>query len=83
MFTARTSSLLLGVSNTLLPVACVIFALGFFPYKPFIGGLATFQQLDCGTPPLAPFDKIVFMVVDALRRSVIRIWLQTITNQQQ
>lgn len=55
--------------NLLLPIAIFIFATGFFPYKPFIPGLATYQS----TPledhaPHAPFSKLVFMVVDALRR---------------
>ena len=45
-----------------------MFALGFFPYKPFLPGLAEFETLDFGSPPDAAFDRLIFMVVDALRR---------------
>jgi ethanolaminephosphotransferase len=33
-------TLLLVVANLLIPVAILIFATGFFPYKPFMPGLA-------------------------------------------
>lgn len=59
---------LLAAANFLLPVAVLIFAIGFFPYKPFLPGLAQHEVLEYGAPPEAPFDKVVFMVVDALRR---------------
>ncbi|CAF9906404.1 major facilitator super transporter protein [Imshaugia aleurites] len=49
--------------------AILIFATGFFPYKPFIPGRATFQDSQYGGQlASAPFDKVIFMVVDALRR---------------
>ena len=60
-------ALLLG-ANILIPIAILIFASGFFPYKPFLAGLAEYEVLEHGPPPEAPFDKVVFMVVDALRR---------------
>jgi len=60
-----------------------VFATGFFPYKPFLAGLATHEQLlaeeelgllgESGaeiTRPARVFDKVIFMVVDALRRYV-------------
>lgn len=56
------------VANLLIPVAILLFATGFFPYKPFLPGLAEYETLDLGPPPGGPFDKLVFMVVDALRR---------------
>ena len=61
---------LLLVANALIPIAIIIFALGFFPYKPFIPGLAQYEDLpgSMGIVPKAPFDKVIFMVVDALRR---------------
>ena len=62
-----TSSLLV-TANLLIPVAIVMFAIGFFPYKPFLPGLAQYEDLEYGPPPDGPFDKLVFMVVDALRR---------------
>lgn len=70
---------LLALANLLIPVAILIFATGFFPYKPFMPGLAEFEKLqldakDGGSmqkPPEAPFDKLVFMVVDALRSDFV------------
>ena len=63
-------SLLLGGANLLIPIAILIFAKGFFPYKPFLSGLAEYEasSSEDGPPPESPFDKVVFMVVDALRR---------------
>ena len=55
------------VANLLIPISLIVFATGFFPYKPFLPGLATFDTSDEERPP-AMFDKVVFMVVDALRR---------------
>lgn len=63
------SSALLLVANVLIPVAILIFATGFFPYKPLLPGLASFEAVtEYGDPPAPPFDKLVFMVIDALRR---------------
>lgn len=65
----RLSLLLFTLTNLLIPIAILIFASGFFPYKTFIPGRATFQDSnDGGRFASAPFDKVVFMVVDALRR---------------
>jgi ethanolaminephosphotransferase len=66
--TPGTSTLLLSAANILIPIAILTFASGFFPYKPFLPGLAEYEPLEYGPPPEAPFDKLVFMVVDALRR---------------
>ena len=63
---SRQSVLAVVVANLLVPVAICIFAVGFFPYKTFIPGKASFDDEDV---PSAPFDKVIFMVVDALRRS--------------
>lgn len=66
-------------ANLLIPIACLVFATGFFPYKPFLPGLATFQDVVANeememlrnvTRPPRVFDKVIFMVVDALRRLV-------------
>jgi len=55
------------LANLLLPVGILIFSSGFFPYKPLLPGLATFNEIDQNaTTPV--FDKVIFMVVDALRR---------------
>jgi ethanolaminephosphotransferase len=68
-------TVLLTVANLLIPVAILVFATGFFPYKPFMPGLAQYEELawsekmgeDWQKPPEALFDKLIFMVVDALR----------------
>ncbi|KAK3953626.1 transferase [Pseudoneurospora amorphoporcata] len=66
------STLLLIAANLLIPIAIVIFATGFFPYKPLLPGLAEYELLDGYVePPEAPFDKLVFMVVDALRSDFV------------
>ncbi|KAK8171737.1 alkaline-phosphatase-like protein [Phyllosticta citrichinensis] len=62
---------LLAAANLLLPIAVLTFAIGFFPYKPFLPGLAQHEALEYGAPPEAPFDKVVFMVVDALRSDFV------------
>jgi ethanolaminephosphotransferase len=65
--------MLLFLANLLIPVAVFIFATGFFPYKPFIPGLASHNDflVEHGDAPKAQFDKIVFMVVDALRSDFV------------
>ncbi|KAI1773691.1 alkaline phosphatase-like protein [Hypoxylon cercidicola] len=65
------STILLVAADLLIPVAIVIFAIGFFPYKPFLPGLAEYQPLEYGPPPEAPFDRLIFMVVDALRSDFV------------
>ncbi len=63
------STLLLFAANALIPAAILTFATGFFPYKPVLQGLAQYDSVtEYGAPPPAQFDKLVFMVVDALRR---------------
>lgn len=66
----------LAVSNILLPLALFVFAIGFFPYKPLLPGLATFEDTQDGSPwttekPEAAFARVVFMVVDALRSDFV------------
>ncbi|CAK3942924.1 GPI ethanolamine phosphate transferase 2 [Lecanosticta acicola] len=66
----RTTCLVLA--NLLLPVAVLVFASGFFPYKPVLPGLATFEDVaGDSTAPEAAFDRVVFMVVDALRSDFV------------
>ena len=68
----RLSILMLTIANLLIPIAILIFATGFFPYKPFIAGRASYGDGKDGKNDnkygTAPFDKVIFMVVDALRR---------------
>lgn len=68
MLGLTTKGAWLFLANALLPLACLVFARGFFPYKPFLSGLAEYTHLEYGDPPAAHFDKLIFMVVDALRR---------------
>lgn len=69
----RPSAILMIIANLLLPLSILVFGIGFFPYKPLLPGLARYETLNYGHPPNAPFDKLVFMVVDALRRSILII----------
>lgn len=72
-------TLLLSLANLLIPVAILVFATGFFPYKPFMPGLAEYEELGWaermnwaeGSVPKAPFNRLVFMVVDALRSDFV------------
>jgi ethanolaminephosphotransferase len=62
VFPSRWATL---VANFLVPLGLLAFSSGFFPYKPLLPGLAKWED---DAPPAAPFDKVIFMVVDALRR---------------
>ncbi|KAF5136577.1 GPI ethanolamine phosphate transferase 2 [Metarhizium anisopliae] len=66
----RLSAVLVAIANILVPLSIATFGIGFFPYKPVLPGLAEYEPLESGEPPRAPFDRLVFMVVDALRRYV-------------
>lgn len=65
----------LTLANLLLPIAVLVFATGFFPYKPVLPGLATWdeegEELGLGSGSNAPFDRVIFMVVDALRSDFV------------
>lgn len=67
----------LALANLLIPIAVLVFATGFFPYKPFMPGLATYEglgweeKMGWQKAPDAQFDKLVFMVVDALRSDFV------------
>lgn len=69
----RTTALILA--NLLLPIAVLVFAAGFFPYKPVLPGLATFEEQDgnehAGGRGAPVFNKVIFMVVDALRSDFV------------
>lgn len=57
--------------NFLIFTSLIIFAIGFFPYKAFLPGHASFTADEVLLAQNAPFDKVILMVVDALRRSGI------------
>ncbi|KAK3676323.1 major facilitator super transporter protein [Recurvomyces mirabilis] len=72
--TIRLTSL--ALANALLPVALLVFAVGFFPYKPLLPGLATFEDDRenggwAGGRLEPVFDRVIFMVVDALRSDFV------------
>lgn len=61
------------LANLLVPVGILTFSTGFFPYKPLLPGLAIFDETDADVSPV--FDKVIFMVVDALRRYGLKLTL--------
>ncbi|RMD42493.1 hypothetical protein DV735_g2589, partial [Chaetothyriales sp. CBS 134920] len=65
----RGGAVLLG--NALLLAALLIFAAGFFPYKAFLPGLAEWDQSTLRPKDSPPFDRLIFMVVDALRSDFV------------
>jgi len=65
-------------SNLILPLAVLIFASGFFPYKPFIAGRNYYDAREISGRPEPIFDRVIFMVVDALRRYAFRMRLSTL-----
>ncbi|KAF3925030.1 hypothetical protein AA313_de0204784 [Arthrobotrys entomopaga] len=73
MVRASIRWLRLAAGNVLLITAVLVFAKAFFPYKPFLQGLAQHADyhVEGQVPAPAQFDKIIFMVIDALR-SLIR-----------
>ncbi|KAI4778131.1 alkaline phosphatase-like protein [Aureobasidium sp. EXF-3400] len=82
MTTATTSKrIALAIANILIPIAALNFAFGFFPYKPFLSGLATFEEVENeelglgllkgNDRPQRIFDKVIFMTVDALRSDFV------------
>ncbi|KAL2809023.1 alkaline-phosphatase-like protein [Aspergillus granulosus] len=67
--TIVSANWLVSAANVLILIAILVFSQGFFPYKPLIPGLATFEE-PSNTPP-AIFNKVIFMVVDALRSDFV------------
>ncbi|TGJ81848.1 hypothetical protein E0Z10_g6909 [Xylaria hypoxylon] len=72
IFKSRTTSmLLLLLANTLIPLGTLMFMAGLFRSKPLL------EATDFPSPSLeirvhnAPFDKVVFMMVDALRTDFV------------
>ncbi|KAF9892200.1 major facilitator super transporter protein [Aspergillus nanangensis] len=59
------------LANFLIPIAVLVFSSGFFPYKPLLPGIATFQEPRNGIAPPKVFDRLIFMVVDALRSDFV------------
>ncbi|PWY61855.1 GPI ethanolamine phosphate transferase 2 [Aspergillus eucalypticola CBS 122712] len=59
------------IANVLTPLAVLVFSSGFFPYKPLIPGLARFEDGGNHTATPKAFDKVIFMVIDALRSDFV------------
>lgn len=66
--TPLSAVLLLIAANVLIPLSIAVFGKGFFPYKPLLPGLAQHVDLGYGPAAPAPFDRVILMMVDALRR---------------
>lgn len=56
------------ILNLLLLIALLVFASGFFPYKAVLPGHTSFSAEEEKLAQHAPFERVIFMVVDALRR---------------
>lgn len=56
------------VLNLSLLIALLVFASGFFPQKAVLPGHNTFTADEEEVAENAPFGRVIFMVVDALRR---------------
>jgi ethanolaminephosphotransferase len=65
IYVQKTSCFL---SNVLTVYAILVFASGFFPHKAFLPGLAAWPPGRDVSQLSPPFNKVIFMVVDALRR---------------
>lgn len=66
----RRGQFLTLVANALLAAAIVVFAVGFFPHKAVLPGLSKWEG-QTAAERAAPFDKVIFMVVDALRSDFV------------
>ena len=62
---------ILFICNAILGISILIFAKGFFPHKAVLPGLATWTEDSHASLVSAPFDKVIFMVVDALRSDFV------------
>lgn len=71
--TTLAAVLLLLAANVLIPLAIAVFGKGFFPYKPLLSGLAQYEDNGFGPAAPAPFDRVIFMVVDALRSDFVYV----------
>lgn len=67
MLSLRSAGLL-ALSNVLLLIAIITFAIGFYPHKSTLSGIARATDSDQLDFADSPFDKLIFVVVDALRR---------------
>ncbi|KAI1800132.1 alkaline-phosphatase-like protein [Daldinia bambusicola] len=66
-----TGTLLLLVANILIPLGMLIFMTGLFRSRPLLD-VAKFPSPSLGTTAhKAPFDKVIFMMVDALRTDFV------------
>ncbi|KAB8237858.1 mannose-ethanolamine phosphotransferase LAS21 [Aspergillus alliaceus] len=59
------------LANVLIPLSILVFSSGFFPYKPLIPGLANYKNANNSHIPPKIFDRVIFMVIDALRSDFV------------
>ncbi|KAF8462061.1 alkaline-phosphatase-like protein [Kalaharituber pfeilii] len=69
MMRPKQQWLLIAATQLSLIIGIFTFAVGFFPYKPFLHGLSVFSKE--AELVAAPFDKVIFMVIDALRSDFV------------
>lgn len=82
MLTTATARVALVAAFVLQLIGLALFTKGFFPYKSILPGRSSFDDLPVGYErPEAQYDRLVFILVDALRRFVIQ--LDSITTHQQ
>lgn len=67
----RWDKILIALAHLTLITALLVFAKGFFPHKAFLPGLATWPDNPGTFARDAPFDRVIFMVVDALRSDFV------------
>ncbi|KAK5061599.1 hypothetical protein LTR84_008143 [Exophiala bonariae] len=61
----------IATANAFVIAALVIFAQGFFPHKASLPGFAQWPVGSSASSRAAPFDRVIFMVVDALRSDFV------------
>ncbi|KEF61116.1 uncharacterized protein A1O9_02681 [Exophiala aquamarina CBS 119918] len=59
------------VANVFIIASLLVFAKGFFPHKASLPGFAQWPVSSAASSRAAPFDRVVFMVVDALRSDFV------------
>lgn len=67
----QLEKLAIALANVFVIASLVIFAKGFFPHKASLPGVAQWPAASGASTRAAPFDRVVFMVVDALRSDFV------------
>jgi len=65
------AKLVIVLANIFVITSLLVFAKGFFPHKASLPGVAQWPAASAASSRDAPFDRVVFMVVDALRSDFV------------